>query len=385
MNNFINQMNRLPLYHKPKLSFIKQTFLSNLFSIFHQTYTDLDMSSITYSIIKNKSATLARINEDLKDVSPEITEYIKSHTLYDLQLQYQKGEVNIIIIFSLFSDNKKDLDTYKRFGPWIIHWFSICYQFSEKKCKYPVRAHLYLTPFEKKIPSTGILNEKHANTAFTWKCIPDNKIIIYRREEWFKVLLHESFHYFNFENFKVSDENRLKECFPLDVRLEIGEAYGEFWARTLNCFYQAYFIDKEHSRKINVLNHFYRLMYIERIFSIYQAVKILKYMKISYIDLYAKTQKGDLIRKEYKEHTNIFCYYVITSVLMNEYQGLMEWCYKNNKDDLFNIHISNSHLFIDYLKNICKTPSLLHNINVLSNSFNLNTNHSLRMTILDFL
>ena len=62
--------------------------------------------------------------------------------------------------------------------------------------------HLYLTLFEKKIRNIKeVLGESHVNTAYTWHCSPNNKIVIYRHEEWFKVLIHESFHFFGFEDF----------------------------------------------------------------------------------------------------------------------------------------------------------------------------------------
>ena len=384
MNDFINHMNRLPLYHDPKTSFTKEGFLADLFRLFHSTYMNIDVSRVEYNVEPVGTRELARIKDDLNRIVREIKDYVLTNTKRVLTVKYQKDNIKITVLFSLFSHLDDEIQTYKRYIPWIIHWFSLCYVYSEKKCQHPVRVHLYLTPFEKKLPTTKeILGEPHVNTAFTWHCKPNNKIVLYRNEEWFKVLIHESFHYFSFEDFKRSDENRLKACFPLTVDLEVGEAYGEFWARVLTCFYRAYFIEKEFSRQSSVLTHFYRMMYIERIYSCYQAIKVLNYMNLSYPDLYATTVEGKEKRKSYREKSNVFCYYVLVAVLMNEYQDTMSWCNKYNRS-LIKITLTNSHLFVDYIKRICKNDTLLHNLEQLSGIY-LERDRTLRMTLMDFL
>ena len=76
-------------------------------------------------------------------------------------------------------------------------------------------------------------------------------------------------------------------------------------------------IDKNFSRKTLMLKHFYRMMYIESSFSCYQAAKVLEYNDFSFEDI------RDVRMKNYNEKTNVFCYYVVTSILMYEYQTIM--------------------------------------------------------------
>ena len=380
MNRFIKKINTLPLIHQ---SFVHKPFILNLLDTFHIIYRDLDLESITYTTNKDRKRGVLLIEENLKNAPNDIKKWCIKHFLYDMNVFYTIKGKQIQIVFSLFSGYEEMLQTYLSYIPWILHWFTLAYHFSEKKCSYPATLFLYLTPFKKMLPEQGtIIEELHANTAYTWKCKPKNKIIVFRQEEWFKVLIHESFHFFNFEHFKNADETSLKHCFPLYVPLYIGEAYGEFWARVLNCFYCAYFMDKQLSRKSDILNHFYRFMYMETMFSCYQAAKVLKHINLTYEDLYSKTKEAIERRKQYKEKTNVFCYYILTAVLMNEYPMVLSWCYSNN-NKLFNMELKHSQLFVELVKKICKTSSLQHNLSVLGD-VEIH-DKSLRMTLIDFL
>ena len=96
MNEFIQHMNTLPLHHEPEFPFMRHSFLADFYSTFHKTYTQLDTNKIEYSIVKNKSATLARIHRDLKAITNEIKEYTLKHVIHDLQAHYHNNEVSSI-------------------------------------------------------------------------------------------------------------------------------------------------------------------------------------------------------------------------------------------------------------------------------------------------
>ena len=71
------------------------------------------------------------------------------------------------------------------------------------------------------LPSTNIeiLNSSHVNTAFTRTCPKKSEIVVFRKEEWFKVFIHESFHNFGLD---FSDMNnaectsRILDIFPVN-------------------------------------------------------------------------------------------------------------------------------------------------------------------------
>ena len=102
---------------------------------------------------------------------------------------------------------------------------------------------------------------------------------------------------------------------------------------------------------------------IERLFSIYQCVKILGFMGIEYKKLYNnKThQERETNRILYKENTHVFSYYILTSVFLNDYIGFMNWC-KNNNNSLLKFD-STSKKFDSLLKYILSTYNCKHLLN----------------------
>ena len=69
-----------------------------------------------------------------------------------------------------------------------------------------------MTPFKKKLPENDyeILSPTHCNSAVTTSCIRNGEICIYRKEEFLKVLIHESFHIFGLD-FSGLPISRLKK------------------------------------------------------------------------------------------------------------------------------------------------------------------------------
>ena len=53
---------------------------------------------------------------------------------------------------------------------------------------------------------TDILDQVNCNTAVTYACAVNGECLIYRKEEWFKVFIHETFHAYEFQPDSVNDE-----------------------------------------------------------------------------------------------------------------------------------------------------------------------------------
>ena len=81
-------------------------------------------------------------------------------------------------------------------------------------------------------------------------------------------------------------------------------------------------------------------------------VKVLDFMGLTYKDLYKKTSISENMRKTlYKEDTNVLSYYIITLILLNNYQGFLGWCKKNNFSLLdFKKTIGNQEHFCNFIK-----------------------------------
>jgi hypothetical protein len=232
---------------------------------------------------------------------------------------------------------------------------------------------MYLTSLKKNLPTTNItiLDENHVNTAFTYTCPVDSEIVIFRKEEWFKVLMHETFHNFalDFSDMNTSEcTKHVLSIFKVKSDVNLYEAYTEFWAEIMNAVFCSYILLKnigdEDEREEEFLSNCEFFINFERTYKIFQLVKTLDYMGLKYKDLYSTTSESEYKREMlYKEKSSVLSYYIITAVLLNDYQGFMSWCNTNNLSLLqFKKTTSNLNGFCTYIEKKYKTKSMLESI-----------------------
>jgi len=197
------------------------------------------------------------------------------------------------------------------------------------ECTRTLNIYIYFTEHKKLFPTDNtILHASHANTAYTYACAIHNTMVIYRSEEWFKVFIHECLHAYGFE---PSDRNEIRlsqslsERISIPCKVRVSETYVETWARIINVCYKAILNSKDFKSFLR-LTTFY--LNVESIFSVLQASRILKYMKLSYHDVLQV--QSPVTRLNYKENTHIFAYYILTSVLMHKPLKLLVWCNNPN-------------------------------------------------------
>ena len=133
--------------------------------------------------------------------------------------------------------------------------------------------YIYHTSLLKMLPSTNIeiLNETHVNTAFTRTCPKDSEIVVFRKEEWFKVFIHETFHNFglDFSDMELTTCNtKILSIFPVNSDVNLYEAYTEFWARLMNVLFCSYINMKNKNDVDEFLTNAEFFMNFERIFSL---------------------------------------------------------------------------------------------------------------------
>ena len=80
----------------------------------------------------------------------------------------------------------------------MIMWLIFITPFIVSKCANKLNVICYLTSFKKELPLSNVevMDSNNVNTAFTYHCPNDGEITIFRKEEIFKVFIHESFHVF---------------------------------------------------------------------------------------------------------------------------------------------------------------------------------------------
>ena len=101
------------------------------------------------------------------------------------------------------------------------------------------------------------IDQIHVNTAFTTTCQPHTNVHIFREEEWYRALIHESFHNLGLDfilmdsKFKKIAEDRIRAIFPVTItELRFYETYCEMWGEIMNCMFMVYFIE---NRKIGTV------------------------------------------------------------------------------------------------------------------------------------
>ena len=337
----------------------------------------------------------------------EIRKVIETKTVNKILYYCVLNERKITLTFFTFK-NETNFAIYDKYAKQVFMLIAILTHYSSSECSKSLNIFIYLTDFKRIIPDNNytILGSYNVNGGFTTTCDKNSEIVVYRKEEWFKVLIHEAFHNLGLDFSKMNTNqfhSKIKQIFPINSKFNIFESYCEFWARILNSAFCSYnLIDNKNDKDAfkTFLDFFIQ---IERLFSLFQCNKILKFLGISYQNLY-ETDNGSHIAREnlYKETTNVFAYYIVTAFLLDNYVNVMNWCNKNNLScfkfnnsqrnlDLFYNLIENSYKRNEFLKNLMCVSNYASKLNKKTNKNNKLANNQInnifkttRMTIMEF-
>jgi len=213
----------------------------------------------------------------------------------------------------------------------IYIWLYVAGLYADSKCSQKMNIYIYWTKHNKILPHVGEPIDKiHVNTAFTTSCKKVTELNLYRYEEWFKVLIHETFHNMglDFSAYSQSDVNEyILKLFPIKSEVNLFETYTETWAEIINVCFLVFFTTRRGSSVENLIRKTEKFIDNERIFSLFQCAKVLHFYGLDYDDLYAKTNAAQLLRKyKYKESTNILAYYILKSLMMFFIDDFLIWC-----------------------------------------------------------
>jgi len=148
------------------------------------------------------------------------------------------------------------------------------------------------------------------------------------------------------------------------------EAYTEFWAEIMNAAFCSYFFLKQspNDSELEIVYEFLSncefFINFERTYKFFQMVKTLDFMGLKYKDLYSNSSVSETMRETlYKEDSNVLSYYIITTILMNNYQGFLSWCNTNNLSLLqFKKSTSNIKSFCQFIERNYKTKSMIESV-----------------------
>lgn len=265
--------------------------------------------------------------------------------------------------FILNDIDQEPVEKYMEYARLMLMWLYIADQYAcSPNCGKTLVVYLYFTETTKRIPTgnMNILGEEHVNTAFTSTCPANSEIIIYRKEEWFKVFIHETFHNFalDFSGMDTTEcHDTIKKTFSVKSDVNLFESYTEFWAEIMNICFCSYATIKSKRDTQSYLSKCTSMLENERVYSVMQMVKALGYMGLSYNSMYGKSKTDVALRKTlYKENTNVLAYFVVKTILMVNYSDFFKWCIDNNTSLLqFKKTITNQRRFCQFIANTHNT------------------------------
>ena len=260
-----------------------------------------------------------------KYIPSSIKQTILNNSQFVINYNFKLDSRKIDIIFVIEDEkvNHKKFDYYFKL---IMSWIYFANQYSPKACGKNLKIYIFLNPDLKVLPNSQLktIDLININSGMSDTCSYNSEIIIFRKEEWFKVLIHEIFHNYGLD-FSIMNlelvKSSFKKEFNINSEFAIYETYTEFWARIINVLYCAKLINQPSNNnlsKVKKFNNFYLyfqiLLSYERIFTIFQCVKILNFMNLDYNDIIDSSQRQKSLLL-YKENTNVFPYYIGVALL----------------------------------------------------------------------
>ena len=364
---------------------IKKNITKRTKSILSELYNDIFEAYNYLLTLKQKgnyfTVTTKKILTANQIVKPQIfnsksfPDIVRNHidelTMSEITYTFNLYGRNIKVHFMLEEDHVElKLDTFHKYIDTIIMWIYILNQYASKQCSTSLVIYLYFTSLEKTLPRSNIhiLDEINVNTAFTTTCPKDSEIVVFRKEEWLKVLIHETFHNFalDFSDMNNNDVNRcVLDIYKVNSDVNLYESYTEFWAEIMNALFCSFYSLKYKTDIDEFITNAVIFIDFEITHSFFQLIKTLQFMGLNYTDLYSESHRSRVNRENlYKEKTNVLSYYVIKTVLLNNYQGFLNWCKTNNLSLLqFKKTLSNQNEYCNFIKNNYKSTTMTNGIN----------------------
>lgn len=364
---FKDEINKLN-YLNNNLIKIPKKIINNLNKIF-------DESKKTETNFIRNTSSLLNDNEKLT-----LDELVNSYDYSDKMKDKIRSLKRINTIQYKFKDTKVNLFLYNnRLSKKLINElldlinFSIILFDSIHKPRENIKIY-FLQTYEKKqinIEKDNQLIGDNINTGYTQSFSDMNEdfIVIYRMEEFKKVLVHELIHLYNLHGFVGSSNLKISNTIrSTNHRFSIFETYTETLAVLIYTYY--------YSKKNN--DNFEKLLNKQLEFSFLQSAKILYNQKIYNIN--------DLSKKEIKETTNASSYFILKCAILNNLN-----LFKNVFNEKLGISLINTEkikLFDENLIKSIKNKNFKENINkylekIKNNKVDNILLKSFRMNILD--
>lgn len=305
--------------------------MSDLKFVIERIYSILDNDKFVSDNLKINEVNISNINSD------EYMKYFLGHFGFEeltkvarkidrrLNVKYNISNgpsVYISIVYN--SKETKTSESLQLMGDIIEHVctiIKICENIFRKK-RTCLSVLLFPSKLNKKKYENNVFEVKDVNSGYSFlhdMCSINNyDIVIYRKEEMFKVLIHEILHKYeihlsNINNDRCSNlEKWYRDMYQinslqLNNQLNLYESYVEFWTIIINCGIYAY---RKTTTK-NVFDDFFRKCLKKE----QQYSKKLFYFILNDFKVKSKNNRW-YFNKPFTENTNSFSYYILKYCLL---------------------------------------------------------------------
>jgi hypothetical protein len=309
-NDTIKIINLLNKYNIniDKIELTKNKYFMKLYNDMKNNYEEIFQNNI-------KIQTLNKNSEYYLENNKFTSDNIKNKILKDLKYGYKFTFKNNNIIYFC----KKNINNNVKIPNIIIHMYQIIILLKKifNKTEYEQNIIYFETNEKKKFPKKNIvLGPNEVNSGLTFLDIESNdkngNIILYRKEEVLKVLIHELIHS-NLIDSKIifsKKTNEFSNLFCVNYKILLNEAFTESLTTIINIFY----INIVTNLKKKDLN----IMFQNEIkYSNYICNKIMNFYNIENISNILK--KNNICINNFPQKTNVFSYYILKNILLTNY------------------------------------------------------------------
>jgi hypothetical protein len=335
----IKEINNLNIKNKIK----KSKLLKDLFFEIINYFEILD-------IFKNKNKINFEesvINTSKLQQDPFIAPKIKQHILKEYRYSYKinytfKISNNLCSICMNYATIRKITVKDKKIISGLLMRIEIIKRYFNNVNNLTL--YIYPTKFKKHF-NKGVLglfeinNGSRSNYSDT-----DDMILLWRKEELNKVLIHEVIHSVSYDKFIYDTDyvdNKIKTVLNILVHISGNEIITELFANILNSMINIIEDNTIHNHISNkkLYNNYLKIYNYELRFGLLQTAKILHHNGYNNME---QLERNNIHTKVFLQKTNIFSYYILKTALLN------------NLDKYLNIHL---HIML-HLKKEYTTRSL---------------------------
>ena len=287
------------------------------------------------------------LHESGKYISTQLHTKINKMKFYYFHSDYVYNMVPITLDIFHNGESKKTIETIYDMLNFMIYY---CKSLKNTQIN-SLSIKLVLSPYTKTLPKIhNAITAHNVNSGFTSRNYSNNSssIVIYRKEEIIKVLIHELLHAFDIDS-KISSkpyENDLLKLFSFKVlnggldHINVNESFTDTYACLLNI---ALMVLKSNKN----VKYFLEMVQLEENHIVNVAEKIMSHIGLN-------IEKGNTILRmqpknfEYSETTHVISYYILKALNFKNLDGFLSYLIENN------YQIESISTYVDYIYKLSK-------------------------------